>query len=82
MQHTLFIADLHLDENHPTSYALFKEFIHRHLTGADALYILGISLKSGLEMTIKLISIKKLNNCSDLFQNKCLSICFTAIATF
>lgn len=41
MQHTLFIADLHLDVKHQHSVKLFSDFIHQQAIKADALYILG-----------------------------------------
>jgi UDP-2,3-diacylglucosamine hydrolase len=41
MQHTLFISDLHLDENHRLSAALFHRFMDQYAGQADALYILG-----------------------------------------
>jgi UDP-2,3-diacylglucosamine hydrolase len=41
MQHTLFIADLHLDEKHPATYAYFSAFMQKQAPLAEALYILG-----------------------------------------
>jgi UDP-2,3-diacylglucosamine hydrolase len=41
MRHTLFISDLHLDEHHPNTVALFQNFINTRARQADALYILG-----------------------------------------
>lgn len=41
MQHTLFIADLHLDERHKLSTKCFINFIDQQAQKADALYILG-----------------------------------------
>lgn len=40
-QHTLFIADLHLDENHSHSYLCFMNFVKHHARLCDAIYILG-----------------------------------------
>jgi UDP-2,3-diacylglucosamine hydrolase len=39
--HTLFIADLHLNENQPKTVELFLRFLQTDATKADALYILG-----------------------------------------
>jgi UDP-2,3-diacylglucosamine hydrolase len=41
MQHTLFIADLHLDEKHPATYAYFSAFMQKQAPLSEALYILG-----------------------------------------
>lgn len=41
MPHTLFISDLHLDEQNPTITARFFYFIKHHARQADALYVLG-----------------------------------------
>lgn len=41
MRHTLFISDLHLQENTPATVALFSQFIEEQTPNADALYILG-----------------------------------------
>jgi len=38
---TLFIADLHLNDQQPEIYQRFKEFIHNKARNARALYILG-----------------------------------------
>jgi UDP-2,3-diacylglucosamine hydrolase len=38
---TLFISDLHLDENLPQVTALLESFIHSEVADADAFYILG-----------------------------------------
>jgi UDP-2,3-diacylglucosamine hydrolase len=40
-KHTLFIADLHLDESHQKTTAIFLEFLRTQALHADALYILG-----------------------------------------
>lgn len=40
-QHTLFIADLHLDERHPHSHLCFINFVKHYANGCDAIYILG-----------------------------------------
>lgn len=40
-QSTLFIADLHLNDQHPESYQRFKDFLENKARGARALYILG-----------------------------------------
>lgn len=40
-QHTLFIADLHLDEKHSQSTEFFCHFIEKKAVHAEALYILG-----------------------------------------
>lgn len=41
MQHTLFIADLHLDEKHQATTQYFLNFIQNYAQEAQALYILG-----------------------------------------
>ncbi|MBA2654327.1 MAG: UDP-2,3-diacylglucosamine diphosphatase [Gammaproteobacteria bacterium] len=41
MRHTLFIADLHLDEKHTLSTQLFNQFMDNHAPQAEAVYILG-----------------------------------------
>lgn len=38
---TLFISDLHLDDNRPDTTALLLRFLEQEATGAEALYILG-----------------------------------------
>jgi UDP-2,3-diacylglucosamine hydrolase len=38
---TLFVSDLHLDEERPAATARFERFLGRAVPGADALYILG-----------------------------------------
>lgn len=40
-KHTLFISDLHLDDNHPQRTLAFVEFLEYKACAADALYILG-----------------------------------------
>jgi UDP-2,3-diacylglucosamine hydrolase len=41
MAHTLFISDLHLDEQHPQSAQIFFNFIRTQAMQAQAIYILG-----------------------------------------
>jgi UDP-2,3-diacylglucosamine hydrolase len=41
MQHTLFIADLHLAENHTNTTHNFIHFLNKEAPAAEALYILG-----------------------------------------
>jgi UDP-2,3-diacylglucosamine hydrolase len=38
---TLFISDLHLDDQRPETTALLRKFLHDEAVNADALYILG-----------------------------------------
>lgn len=49
---TLFIADLHLSEQEPAITAGFLRFLQRDAYQADALYILGDFLNTGLATTI------------------------------
>ncbi len=41
MPHTLFISDLHLSSDHPSTMAVFLRFIDAQAAQAEALYILG-----------------------------------------
>ena len=41
LKKTLFVSDLHLDEERPAATARFERFLGKAVPGADALYILG-----------------------------------------
>lgn len=69
-QSTLFIADLHLNDNQPEIYQRFKEFIDNKARNARALYILGDLFEYYLgDDALSSVAQKVNQDLNDLFTN-------------